>query len=147
MWGLRGFFIKPPTPKPRPIFQDSRNELSKDPPRGRRGRPEKGRRGRPKPAKPFPNPQIQKNIRQKNNDFLFKICPIVIPFPSRQGYPLGRANFQGSGRKSSISSRIWAQSWAESSPKSPARYPQTGTQRFRTILGRFGRVSATIRNF
>ncbi len=32
-------------------------------------------------------------------------------------------------------------------PKYPARYPQTGRQRFRTLLARLRRVSATIRNF
>ena len=31
-----------------------------------------------------------KKYPTKNNDFLIKICPIVILFPSRQGYPLGR---------------------------------------------------------
>ncbi len=43
--------------------------------------------------------------------------------------------------------RVWAQSWAKPSPKYPARYPQTGTQRFRTILARFRCVSTTTRNY
>jgi hypothetical protein len=45
------------------------------------------------------------------------------------------------------SSRLWASKIAKPNPKYPARYPQTGTQRCRTILGRFRRVSTTIQNF
>ena len=49
----------------------------------------------------------------------------------------GLGNFEGSGRKSSISNRIWAQGWAKPSPKHPARSPQIGTQRFWTDFACF----------
>ena len=51
------------------------------------------------------------------------------------------------GPESAISNRIGAYCWAKPSPKYPAGYPQTGTQRFRTILGRCRRASTTIRSF
>ena len=60
----------------------------------------------------------------------------------------GPESSEGSGRKSSNSNRNWGPKLGQAKPnKYPAQYPNTGTQRFRTILGRFRRVSTTIRNF
>ncbi len=45
------------------------------------------------------------------------------------------------------SNRLRALTWAKRNPKYQARHPQTGTQRFRTILVPCRRVATTVRNF
>ncbi len=52
----------------------------------------------------------------------------------------GPRNFDGSGLKSPIRAGFGRKVGPKPCPKYQARYPQTGTQRFRTILGRFRRV-------